>query len=337
MITNTLDQGLLNLYDPGGVKYSGHSLITGASTARSIIIFKPGSHFRANGVRLRGNGKPHLMRFEGGDHEIYNGLQIGEGASNAGYTNIVEVTGGQLSLPAGTLYIGGGKADSYGELSISGDGAVNTENQILMSAPYSSSSASLQLSGTGSLSAGTYIDVAYTSSSAATVSMAESASLSAASNLAIARGNNSVASMDMTDQSTTYIGGDLLIGGYSGSDGTLSIRDDSTLTVDGDFTVGADSGTGRLELHGGQLIARKVTGDASGQSELYANGGTLLADNISASVNLLEDFNLAALGNAGLTIDSAGYDIVIDQNFADADSSEGLFIKKGAGTLILLH
>jgi hypothetical protein len=333
VITNTLDQGLLNLYDPGGVKYSDHTLITGASTAQSIIIFKSGSHFRANNVRLRGNGKPHLMRFEGGDHEIYNGLQIGEGASNAGYTNIVEVTGGQLSLPAGTLYIGGGKAGSYGELSISDAGAVNTESLIMMSSPYSGSSASLQLSGTGSLSAGAYIDIAYTSSSTATVSIAENASISATSNLAIARGNNSVATMEMTDQATGYAGGYLLIGGYSGSDGTLSIQDNATLTVNGDCTVGADSGTGRLELHGGQLTARKFTGDASAQSEFYANGGTLIADNISASVNLLEDFDLAELGNAGLTVDSAGYDIVIDQNFSDADSSEGLFIKKGAGTL----
>ena len=332
VITNTLKQGLLNLYNPGGVARSSHSLITGSSTANSIIIFKPGSSFLGSSVRLRGNGKPHLLRIEGGTHEIYNGLQICEGATNAGWTNSVEVVGGKLSLPANALYIGNGKAGSHANFLMDNTGSVYCQNQVILS-DNSGTSSSLHLNGSSVFSTASYLDASYGSSSTSTIAIAESATLSVTGNLAIARGNNSVTAMSVSDQATTYIGGYLLIGGYSGSDGTMTVQDNAELSVANYCSVGVNSGTGRLELVGGQIAAHIIKGVSSGYSELSVNGGRVLAENISPSANLLEDFDLAELGNAGLILDSAGYDIVIDQSFTDADSSDGLFVKTGSGTL----
>lgn len=362
VVTNTLEQGLLNLYNPGGVAYSGHTLITGNAGTRHVAIFKADSTLRANQIRMRGNAYGNFMIFEGGAHEIYNGLQLGEGATGARVTNTVQVQSGTLSLPTGPLYIGNGKTGSHAEMFITGDGAVNAHDQILMSgnqtfptnssslllrdtaslrtdnymdvAHASSSTSTVDVAGSSSLSVGSYMDVAYGSSSAATVDVAGSASLSIAMNLAIARGNNSASTLTLRDQSTCYVGGYLLVGGYSGSDGLVSVQDDAVLTVANDYCqVGANSGTGRLEIIGGRILAKSVKGGSGGWSEFYADGGILCASNISASVKLLENFGQAKLGADGLTVDSAGYDITFQQSFSDATGVDGLLLKTGAGVL----
>mgnify|MGYP001190474285 CR=1 FL=1 len=332
-VTNVLEEGLLNLYDPKGITYSSLSLITGSAGTRHVAIFKTNSTLRATQIRMRGNAYGNYMIFEGGDHAIYNGLCVGEGATNAGYTNTVQVTGGTLSLPASYLYIGYGKTNSCGEFSVSGDGVVTVGNQIAMANYQGQSLASLKLSDRGVLRAGTYLDAAYNTSSTATISLANSALLSVGSNLAVARGNSSFSTLDLRDQSVCTAGGYLLIGGYSASDGTVSVRDGAVLTVGNYVEVGTSSGTGRLELDGGRLVAKNVRGGAGGWSELHADGGTLCASNISASVNLLVNFDLAELGAAGLTLDSAGYDATVGQAFTDASGADGLFLKTGAGTL----
>lgn len=331
--TNVLEEGLLNLYNPGGIAYNQHCLITGSAGTRHTAIFKTNSTLRANQIKLRGNANGNYMIFEGGFHEIYGGLLIGESqATNAGFTNTVTVTGGLLSLPASTLNIGAGKTGSHGELFVSGAGAVNVANQIVIASP-NQTSGTLLLSDNAVLRGGTYLDAAYGSSSTATVSLAGSSLLALGSNLAIARGTSSFARMEQNDQSVCTVGGYLLIGGYSGSDGTVCIRNSARLSAGNYCEVGSNSGTGRLELIGGQLIAKNVRGGVGGWSTLFADGGTLCASNTSSSVMLLENFDQAELGSAGLTVTDAGYDASLNQTFADAPGVDGLFIKTGTGIL----
>jgi hypothetical protein len=333
-VSNVLEEGLLNLYDPKGVKYNQHTLITGSAGTRHVALFKTNSTLRANQIRMRGTTAGNIMIFEGGNHAIYGGLQLGEGATGAYTTNTVQVTGGTLSLPASDLYIGSGKTGSHGDFSVSGFGVVNVTNTIVMASYQSQSSGSLRLSDNAVLRTGNYLDAAATSSSTATIALANSALLSVGSNLAIARGTGSFTTMDLRDQSTCNVGGYLLIGGYSASVGTVSVRDSATLTVAASYVeAGTSSGTGRLELVGGRLVAKNVKGGVGGWSEFYADGGTLSASNISASVNLLVNFDLAELGASGLTLDSSGYDVTVSQPFADASGASGLFLKTGAGTL----
>lgn len=330
--TNVLEEGLLNLYNPGGKVNSGHSLITGSAGIRHVAVFKTNSTLRANQIRMRGNANGNFMIFEGGDHAIYNSLQVGEGATNAKWTNTVHVTGGTLALPASTLYVGQGKAGSHGEFYASGEGVVDVANNVVL-ANVSQSSGALLLSDSAVLRAGTSLDAASASSSTATVALANSALLSVGSNLTVARGTGSFATLDLRDQSACAAGGYLLIGGYSGSDGTVTVQDGATLHVVNYAEAGTGGGTGRLRLTGGRLIAKNVKGGAGGSSEFYADGGTLCASNTSASVSLLVNFGLAELGATGLTLDSAGYDANIAQAFADAAGVDGRFLKTGAGTL----
>ncbi len=331
--TNVLEEGLLNLYNPGGIAYSKHCLITGSAGTRHAALFKAGSTLRANQIRMRGNAYGNLLLFEGGNHEIYGGLQVGEGATNAGTTNTVAVTGGTLSFPSNALYIGYGKTGSHGEFSVSGAGVVSLANQVVMASYQNQSSGSLRLSDTAVLRAGAYLDAAYNSGSTATVSLAGSSLLALGSNLAVARGTSSFATLELRDQSTCFAGGYLLIGGYSGSDGTVSLRNGAALTAANYVEVGSNSGTGRLDLTGGQLIAKSVKGGAGGWSTLLADGGALCASNTSSAVMLLENFDQAELGTAGLTVTDAGYDASLSQAFADASGVDGLFLKTGAGIL----
>lgn len=332
-VTNVLEEGLLNLYDPGGKIYTGHTLITGSAGTRHVAVFKTNSTLRANQIRMRGNANGNFMLFEGGDHAIYGGLQLGEGATNARWTNTVEVSGGTLAFPGSALYISHGKTNSYGVFSVSGSGVVTLANNIVMSSNQGRTLSALRLSDSAVLRAGTYLDVAYTLASTATVSLAGSALLSLGSNLAVARGNESFATLDLRDQSACTAGGYLLVGGYSGSDGTVTVQDGATLHVVNYAEAGTGGGTGRLRLTGGRLIAKNVRGGAGGSSEFYADGGTLCASNTSGSVSLLVNFGLAELGATGLTLDSAGNDAAIGQAFADASGADGRFLKIGAGTL----
>jgi autotransporter-associated beta strand protein len=298
-----------------------------------VAVFKTNSTLRANQIRMRGNANGNFMLFEGGDHAIYGGLQLGEGATNARWTNTVEVLGGTLAFPGSALYISHGKTNSYGVFSVSGSGVVTLANNIVMSSNQGRTLSALRLSDSAVLRSGGYLDVAYTLASTATVSLAGSALLSLGGNLAVARGNESFATLDLRDQSACTAGGYLLVGGYSGSDGTVTVQDGATLHVVNYAEAGTGGGTGRLRLTGGRLIAKNVRGGAGGSSEFYADGGTLCASNTSDAVSLLVKFGLAELGATGLTLDSAGYDAAIAQAFADASGVDGRFLKTGAGTL----
>ena len=500
--TNVLEEGLLNLYNPGGITRGNHSLITGSAGPRSVVLFKANSSLRANAVRLRGNSNGHLMRFEGGTHEIYGGLTITEGAAGAGTTNTVNVAGGNLFLRAGSsLLVGAGKLGSHGLLQIDGAGAMDVRGAVSVGCASTNLSGAITLRDTGrltiggeihlgeatktignlsltntaSLGAGAAVILAYGTTSTSTVDVADSASLSVTGSVEVARGSAALGTLKLRNSSSTYLGGTLSVGGSSGSSGSLALQDNAALTVMGStIYIGNSSGTGRLDITGGRLAAtntslyfagssgfglfsggqtdfkyleispsvngqtntlsitggdHKLWDDASGAlvgngartgildmqggqltiprflrigagttggsalpcvrisggrivivpnsgsenvvnvadssdsrgrlellggtlkaqavhgwtgsqlrggtgwTEFYADGGTLVATNVSSSRNLLETFDKAELGSSGLTVDSAGSDIVVNQNFTDASGATGLFLKTGAGTL----
>ncbi len=499
--TNVLEQGLLNLYDPGGKIRSNHSLITGGAGPRSMVLFKTNSTLRASQVRLRGNANGQIMRFEGGTHEIFNGLVVTEGAAGAGTTNTVQVAGGNLFVRGGTLQVGAGKLGSLGFLLVDGAGAMDVRNTAYVGLTTNESGAivlrdngrltlgselhlceniktsgNLSLANAASLFMASALYAAYASSSTSVVDVADSATLSVTGAVEVARGANALGAMRLRDSSTAYVGGNLSIGAYNGSDGSLTLQDNATLTLKGSTSlyVGSNSGTGRLDVTGGSLTATNTslyfagskgsglfsggqtgfkyleispnvngqtntlvitggthkivddslgalvgygartgildmrgglltiqrmlrigsgtTGSAAlpcarisggqvviapnsgsenvvnvsdssdsrgrlellggtltaqavrgwtgsqlkggtGWTEFYADGGTLVATNVSSSKILLETFDRAELGSTGLVVNSDGADIAVSQSFTDASGASGLFLKVGAGTL----
>lgn len=368
-MTNVLEEGLLNLYNPGGVAGNGHSLITGSyAPANNLILFKTNSMLRANNVRLRGHPNGHLMRFEGGVHEIYNGLTVTEGGASAGTTCTVQIAGGSLTVRSGWVNVGN-KVATQGNLVLEGSGemtvwdtftvafnatncggavtlrdnarlAVGGEFQIAQS---SKTIGQLRLTNAASLSVASVLKAAYASASTATVDVAGSAALAATGQVTVACASAAYAELALRNSATAYMGG-LLVVGDAGGDGVFTLDDNATLAVKGATVIaGGSSGTsskGSLSLLGGTLEANAVRGGVgslcrggTGRSTLRADGATLRAGSLAGSAAFLETFDLAELGAEGLTVDSAGADIAVSQNFADASGTEGLFVKTGAGTL----
>ncbi len=367
-MTNVLEEGLLNLYNPGGIHRSAHSLITGSTApANSLILFKTNSMLRANNVRLRGNRNGHLMRFEGGTHEIYNGMTIAEGGANAGTTCTVEVAGGTLAVRSGSVYVDN-KVGTHGNLVIEGSGdmtvrdlvyvaynATNCSGTVILRdagrlavggdfriAQFNKTTGELRIADEAALSVASAMRVSYASASTAAVDVAGSAALAVTGQVTVACASESYAEMAVRDNATVYAGGDLLVGD-AGGNAVFTLDDAATLVVKGAaLTVAGNSGTasrGRLILTGGTLEANAVRGGVgalcrggTGGAELLADGTTLRAGGATTGL-FLGGFDQAELGAQGLTLDSAGTDLGMGQPFSDLPGATGLFVKTGAGTL----
>lgn len=97
----------------------------------------------------------------------------------------------------------------------------------------------------------------------------------------------------------------------------------------------------RLVLNGGVLSAGTVYGGqgatvcgGTGWAAFEADGGTLRAS--CSSAELLHHFDEAKLGPDGLTIDSNGHDVTVDQSLSNKAGEEGLLVLDGAGVKSML-
>jgi autotransporter-associated beta strand protein len=321
--TNTLAQGLMNLYNPGGVTRSQHVLILGAANTPCAFVIKPDAAFVGNTVRLRGNPYGYLMRIEGGNQEIWNGLVITE-PGNAGQQNVsntVHVAGGLLAVRGGTVTVGN-KVDpgNFAELLIDGDGAMSVANEINVANSSSNATAAVTLRDNARLYA-KEVSVAYGGrSAAATLSLADQTALSVTNNLQVGRASYATGTVDiaghasLTVSNLLYAGtGDtglgtvtlrghsrtqaklLRLGDGGGGTGVLRIQDNATLTLtDANAYAGYHTyGTGVLEVAGGTVTATNTTLQVNGRSgTVLLSGGTstwykiyVNADNNGASNN----------------------------------------------------
>ncbi|MCL1920743.1 MAG: autotransporter-associated beta strand repeat-containing protein [Kiritimatiellaeota bacterium] len=104
-----------------------------------------------------------------------------------------------------------------------------------------------------------------------------------------------------------------------------------------------ENNSGRLVLEGGTLHARHVRGwygsagkSGNGYSELVADGGRVVP--LTAVITdsaFMETFDLALLGDAGLTVDTDGRPAKINQAFGPKPGTRGRLVKAGLGTLYL--
>ncbi|MBR3221341.1 MAG: hypothetical protein IKF72_03845 [Kiritimatiellae bacterium] len=122
-------------------------------------------------------------------------------------------------------------------------------------------------------------------------------------------------------------------GGYldisSASYGYVSFFDDAT----------SRTGTHTIELNGGITALRYIVNSkpslTSPTTQLLANGGTLKACTArnSSSSPFIKDLKYMKLGNSGLTFDTAGNNIYVEQNMSNQGGASGLLKKVGNGTL----
>lgn len=91
------------------------------------------------------------------------------------------------------------------------------------------------------------------------------------------------------------------------------------------------SGSQTVELNGGVSEFRFLRSEAAGKGRLFADGGTLVPT--ESSENFISGLNVAQVGEKGLTLDTSGYDVTVDQSFSDKDGVSGSVRKTGVGTV----
>ena len=136
--------------------------------------------------------------------------------------------------------------------------------------------------------------------------------------------------------------------------GTFEVADGGVAEINGGvlalpITSVANNRKGTINiLTNGTLKARRVYSTCTNDTAtLVLDGGTLVA-NTSASENFLSGFTAASVGVGGATVDTAGFDLKVSQDFAardgqtwDVDGTAAAladapaFTKVGAGTLTL--
>lgn len=121
--------------------------------------------------------------------------------------------------------------------------------------------------------------------------------------------------------------------------GTVNLTSSSE-SVGFNVADNANSGPVRLILEGGVMSCHRVRGwsgakakGGKGFAAFEADGGTLTTHKDSAA--LIETFDEAVLGDRGLTVDNAGYDVTIKQVFAPKEGSSGRLVLKGSGTMTI--
>ncbi|MDX9868210.1 MAG: autotransporter-associated beta strand repeat-containing protein, partial [Kiritimatiellia bacterium] len=373
-MTNVLEEGFLNLYNPGGINRSAHSLVTGSyAPANSLILFKTNSMFRANTIRMRGHPAAlHRMRFEGGTHEVYNGFRVTEEYASIGTTCALEVTGGDLAIRSGDLVIGRSRF-AHGRLELSGPAAVSVRETVLTSYSATNSTGhitmcdtsrltvggnvrlsasrsafgTLALTNAASLVAGQTMLVAEAAASTATVEVASQALLSVTGQVTVAAAADALGALTLRDQAVGFLGNKLVIGN-NGGDGSVTVADDASLTVAGTAVVVAgDSGTtsrGLLELAAVPFDACAVRGGVGAQcrggtgwAEVRMDGAMWRVGPVPADGVLMQDLDLAQLGAGGLTLDTAGADVAINQAFSEAPGADAALVKTGDGVLTMAN
>ena len=301
---NTLSQGLLNLYNPGGVNRPQHSLVLGAARIPTTFVIKPDSTFIGNRVRLRGSEHGYRMLVEGGSHEIWNGLLITEPGNigQANVSNTVQVSGGSLAVRGGSVIVGQkNDPNNFAELLVDNDGAMSIAESLYVSdrsntvgtvtlrddarfysrdAVVGSSdyaAASLSLTDNAVMTVGNTFVVERNSWTDATADIAGQSTLAVSNILEIGRGNTGFGTVTLRDDARAFVN-DLRIGTGGGSHGTLRVQDNALITL---ATANADigqhaDGTGRLEVVSGHIAATNAAlyvGGLSG-SAVFSGGRT---------------------------------------------------------------
>ena len=120
-------------------------------------------------------------------------------------------------------------------------------------------------------------------------------------------------------------------GVFNQSGGTVSFVN-TTNTSAGVLLGASTNSIGWYHLDGGTLLTPRVIG-GSGSGYFYFNGGTLIPTTARNATNFVGGFTAAFVQNGGAIIDTAGYDLTVNQALLGAGT--GGFTKLGAGTLTL--
>ena len=128
----------------------------------------------------------------------------------------------------------------------------------------------------------------------------------------------------------------LALGGYSASKAGgkgYYIQNGGTAFI----AAGVDCGVGNtanasgtMELNGGTLYTSYIR-ETQGTSTLSFNGGTVAVSNFTGSAAFISGIDTMEYGAGGLTLDTAGYEVVVSNGAVTVSHSGSAVVKNGAG------
>jgi autotransporter-associated beta strand protein len=349
-ITNRLQSGFLNFYDPDGTQ-SGNAIVLGHHWNRShYTSLEAGTTSRWNSISFRGLGPENMFRVTGGYHEVMGSFTIGTWGSTR--TAVVEVVDGYLmssninigdrgagQTGPGVLHVNGGTFyQQYGNVIVGN----NSPGQVNVTAGFFSAknwefylgnAANGRVTVSGGAWDSKYFKAGKNSGVTGTVVMTGGAWTNTAQ---VYLGDAAGAVGQVINSGGTIISlanAAFNVGNAANSVGELVMQSGSLTMNNNGLTVGnAASSTGTVTLAGGTVTATSIA-RGSGYATLIANGGVLKA--LSAGQNIVNNMNIAQLGTNGLTVDTAGLNVSMSQAFSDSPGQAGQLVKQGTGTLTL--
>ena len=267
---------------------------------------------------------------------------------NNGVGTVVQ-SGGTISAN-NELYIGNENSGARGTYTLSGAGALNVANEVVVGRESGTGilnvdGGTMTTTGNGNMYVGRRNGTGTLNQTDGTIVVNKEfgvgtrddekigtgtynlsgGSLSAVNDIFIGKDQGSSGTMIMTDgtistSSTFRIGHNQATGILTQSGGTVNVQNE--------VSVGRDNGTGTFNLTGGTVNATKISG-GNGSATVNFNGGVLKAKRDES--NLIENLDVANVQSSGIKIDSNGFNVTTSQVLTGTGGLE----KSGAGQLTL--
>jgi autotransporter-associated beta strand protein/T5SS/PEP-CTERM-associated repeat protein len=258
-------------------------------------------------------------------------------------------SGGTISAN-NELYIGNVNSGARGTYTLSGTGALNVANEVVVgresgTGTLNVNGGTITTSGNGNMYVGRRNGTGTLNQTDGTIVVnrefgvgtrdndkigtgtynLSGGSLSAVNDIFIGKEQGSSGTMIMTDgtistSSTFRIGHNQSTGVLTQSGGTVNVQNE--------VNIGNESGTGTFNLNGGTVNATKISG-GNGSATVNFNGGVIKAKRDES--NLIENLDVANVQSGGIKINSNGFNVATSQALTGTGGLE----KLGTGNLIL--
>ena len=194
-----------NVFLPDGETKGIHTTIFNWSIHRpnAKVVMKPGSvtHLRAAEIRGQTPGGEWLI--EGGDHHVYDGLNINANKGEFDSDGVVHISGGKLTVESGAIWIGHNKSGA-GRIKIDGTGTLEHLGNAVYFPDGKDWVGSLDISGRGSFLSSSSGIAAGHNGGKATITVSDEGRLTVSNQIHLAEGDYGLAELTIKDKGYFY-------------------------------------------------------------------------------------------------------------------------------------
>lgn len=244
-----------------------------------------------------------------------------------GGTGVLNANGGTITTSGnGNLYVG--RRNGTGTLNqTAGTITVNKEFGVGSRDDSKIGTGTYNLSSTGAITVANNIFIGKEQGASGTMTMT-GGSITGSDKLIL--GHNQATGSLTQSGGTVTVTNEIYIGNENNASsvGTYTLSGSGVINPGNDIVVGRDNGTGTLNLNGGTVNAKKISG-GNGSATVNFNSGILKAKQDES--NLIENLDVANVQSGGIKIDSNTFNVSTSQVLTGTGGLE----KSGAGQLTL--